>query len=62
MKETSLAPPMMLMSPFFIIGMAKVLCTTCLIVTLRPNCLKIPSSAAIYRPTLSTTGRAPTVI
>src|SRR5580698_7282901 len=62
MKETLLAPPIMLIWPLAIIGMARVLCTTCLIVTCRPTLAKRPSSAAIYRPTLSTTGRAPTVM
>src|ERR1700730_15490019 len=62
MKETELPPPRMSIAPFFISGMATALVSTCLIVTLRPYFWKMPSLAAIYALTSSTTGRAPRVM
>src|ERR1700753_178626 len=50
------------MVPCSMSGMAWVLCATEVILTVRPSCLKYPSLLARYRPALSTTGRAPTVI
>src|ERR1700744_4236843 len=50
------------MVPCSMSGMAWVLCATEVILTVRPSCLKYPSLLARYRPALSTTGSAPTVI
>src|SRR5580704_13439780 len=52
----------MSIAPFFISGMATALVSTCLIVTLRPYFWKMPSLAAIYALTSSTTGTAPRVM
>src|ERR1700684_3415251 len=53
---------MMAMVPCSMSGMACVLWVTGSILTSRPCCLKYPSLLARYRPALSTTGSAPTVI
>src|ERR1700759_4371291 len=50
------------MVPCSMSGMAWVLCATVVTLTVRPSCLKYPSLLARYRPALSTTGSAPTVM
>src|ERR1700761_7464328 len=50
------------MVPCSMSGIAWVLWATEVILTVRPSCLKYPSLLARYRPALSTTGSAPTVM